>query len=300
MRPGSKISRPPKSIGLLLAPVIFVLLWSAGYSVAKVGLQYAEPLTLLVWRYFLVIVLLAPFCLIIKPPLPASLEDWVHVCIVGILVQAVYFGMCWFAFTKGISAGVLAIMMSLQPILVAIFAPTMVSEKVSRVCWIGLILGLIGVVIVITARSSIQPPSVAGIILGLMGLFGITSGVLYEKRFGKEHHTVTANLIQYAAGLVVVLPMALIFETMQVQWNGELIAALSYLVIGNSILAISLLLAMIRVGEVARVSALMFLVPPFAAIFGWLLLDEEMPPAAWFGMVVAAVGVILATKTKHR
>lgn len=294
MLPG-KSNQP---LWLLLVPVVFVLLWSGGYGVAKVALQHAEPLTLLVWRYFLVIILLAPFYLVFRPPLPARVEDWIHQSIVGILVQAVYFGMCWFAFTKGVSAGVLAIIMSLQPIMVAIFAPLLANEHVNRLRWAGLILGLIGVIIVITARSTIQPPSVVAIGLSLLGLFGITSGVLYEKRFGKNHHPVISNLIQYSAGLVVVLPIAYTFETMQVKWNGELVAALAYLVIGNSILAITLLLAMIRAGEVARVSALMFLVPPLAAIFGWVLLDEEMPLIAWSGMAVAALGVILATKSK--
>ena len=286
-------------VWLYLVPIIFVLLWSAGFSVAKVGLQYAEPLTLLVWRYSLVILLLMPFYLILKPPLPKKSIDYLHLSIVGVLVQAVYFGMCWFAFTHGVSAGVLAIIMSLQPILVALLAPLLAKEHVNWLRWTGLILGLIGVIVVITARSTIEPPTQVGIGLSMLGLFGMTAAVLYEKRFGREHHPVTSNLVQYCAGLLVVFPMAYIFETMKVQWTTQLVAALAYLVVGTSILAITLLLAMIRVGEVARVSALMFLVPPFAALFGWLLLNEEMPLFAWFGMAIAAMGVILATKSNR-
>jgi len=177
-----KPNKSPKPVWLLLVPVIFVLLWSAGYGVAKVGLQHAEPLTLLVWRYFLVILLLTPFYLFLRPALPIRYIDWIHIAIVGILVQAVYFGMCWFAFTKGISAGLLAILMSLQPILVAILAPMLANEHVNWLRWTGLILGLIGVIVVITARSDIEPPTLAGIVLSLLGLFGITSAVLYEKQ----------------------------------------------------------------------------------------------------------------------
>ncbi len=277
-------------------PLIFVVLWAAGYSVAKVGLQYAEPMTLLVWRYFLVIILLIPFYLILRPPLPNRTIEWLHISIVGILVQVIYFGMSWFAFSQGVSAGVLAIIMSLQPILVAILAPKFANEHINWLRWVGLILGLAGVIIVIVSRSGIEPATMVGIGFGLFGLFGITAGVLYEKRFGVNHHPVISNLVQFFAGLCVIFPLAYSFETMQVQWNGELIAALAYLVIGNSILAMSLLLAMIRIGEVSRVSALMFLVPPFAAVFGWILLGEEMPHIAWLGMGVAAAGVILATK----
>jgi len=264
--------------------------------VAKVGIQYAEPLTLLMWRYISVVALLVPFYLALKPPLPERRMDWVHIAMVGILVQGVYFGMCWFAFSLGISAGVVAIIMSLQPILVAILAPVLANENVSWLRWTGLILGFIGVIFVIAARSRLETPSVMGIGVCIIALAGMTSGVLYEKRFGVSHHPVISNLGQYSAGLIFVFPITYSIETMQVQWTGTLVAALTYLVIGNSILAITLLLAMIRAGEVSRVSALMFLVPPLAAIFGWLLLGEIMPPVAWIGMALAGVGVIVATR----
>ena len=287
-----------QSIGLLLAPIVFVLLWSGGFAVAKVGIKYAEPMTLLVWRYILVVVLLVPFYLALKPPLPKRRMDWVHMAVVGVLVQGVYFGMCWFAFSLGISAGVVAIIMSLQPILVAILAPTLANENVSWLRWTGLILGFIGVMVVIAARSRMEPPNVMGIGICIIALVGMTSGVLYEKRFGVSHHPVISNLGQYGAGLIFVFPIAYSIETMQVQWTGTLVAALAYLVIGNSILAMTLLLAMIRAGEVSRVSALLFLVPPLAAIFGWLLLGEIMPPVAWIGMALAGIGVIIATRKK--
>ncbi len=288
-----------KPLWLFIAPVAFTLLWAGGYSIAKFGLQYVEPMTLLSMRFSLVVVLLLPFYFILRPDLPKRPIDWFHVVVVGVLVQAVYFGFCWSAFKAGVSAGVLAIFMSLQPIIVALLAPRLAKENVSWVRWAGLLLGLLGVLIVIVARSDIEPPTIMGVGFSTLGLFGITAGVLYEKKFGVSYHPVVSNMIQYSAGFAVVMPIAFFYETMEVQWTGELFAALGYLAIGNSILAISLLLAMIRVGEVSKVSSLMFLVPPLAALFGWLLLGEEMPAVAWIGMAVAAVGVTVATrKTK--
>lgn len=281
---------------LYIAPVVFTLLWAGGYGVAKLGLQYAEPMTLLSMRYGSVVILLTPFYLFLKPALPKRSIDWMHLVIVGVLVQAVYFGFCWWAFTTGLSAGVLAIFMSLQPILVAILAPKLAKEKVSWMNWLGLLLGLAGVLFVIIARSDIQPPTVLGIGFAFFGLLGITSGVLYEKRFGVSYHPVVSNIVQYIAGFAVVFPIALMFETMKVDWTPNLFMALGYLVIGNSILAMSLLLAMIRAGEVSKVSSLMYLVPPLAAFFGWLLLGEYMPPMAWIGMVIAGIGVTIATR----
>lgn len=127
-------------------------------------------------------------------------------------------------------------------------------------------------------------------------LIGITAGTLYEKRFGVSHHPVASNLIQYAVGAAFTLPLALATETVAIRWDAEFIAVLAYLVVGNSLLAMSLLLAMIRAGEVSRVSALFYLVPAMAALFAVPLLGEAMPPLAWGGMALAGLGVALASR----
>lgn len=289
---------PPKSTLLIAAPFIFLILWSMGYAVAKVGLQFAEPMTLLTLRFGLVVAIMAVLFAIIRPPLPKTKADWAHLAIVGFLIQAVYFGLCYLAFRAGVAAGTVALLMSLQPIIVALAAPGVTAEKIGRNQWVGLMLGLIGAGIVISARSAVETPSALGLVFALLGLAGITIGSLWEKRFGLSHHPVTANLIGYTAGLIGVAPAMLWLETMHIDWNWEFTAALAYLVIGNSVIAVGLLLAMIRAGDVSRVSALFFLVPPLAALIAWGLLGEVMPPIAWAGMAVAALGVFLATRRK--
>ena len=289
---------PPRPLWLALAPVMFLCLWSTGYPVAKIGLQYAEPMTLLVLRYAAVVVIMAALFLILRPPLPKSRADWGHVAFVGFLIQAIYFGMSYFAFRSGVAAGTVALIMSLQPIIVAIIAPRWSGEAISARMWIGLALGLIGAGIVIIARSSIASPSILGFVFCVIALAGITLGSLWEKRFGLSHHPVTANLIGFTAGLIFVTPLMLATERMEVTWAWEFTAALAYLVIGNSLIAVWLLLAMIRAGDVGKVSALFYLVPPLAAVLAWVLLGEVMPPLAWAGMAVAAVGVWLATRVR--
>lgn len=286
----------PKPLWLALAPAMFLCLWSMGYVVAKIGLQYAEPMTLLVLRYAAVVVIMAVLFLVLRPPLPKTRADWGHVAFVGLLIQAGYFGMCYFAFRAGVAAGTVALIMSLQPIIVAIIAPRWSGEAISARMWIGLTLGLIGAGIVIVARSSTATPSVIGFLFSVLGLAGITIGSLWEKRFGLSHHPVTANLVGFTAGLLGVLPAMLLTESMEVNWTWEFSAAFAYLVIGNSVIAVGLLLAMIRAGDVGKVSALFYLVPPMAAVLAWFLLGEIMPPFAWAGMAVAAVGVYLATR----
>jgi len=189
-----------------------------------------------------------------------------------------------------------AIVVCLQPILVALIAPRFVGEVVSRRAWAGLGLGLAGALVVILARAQVQAENPWGLLLAVGGLFGITAGTLYEKRFGVSQHPVTSNMIQYAVGALFTLPVALLTESQSISWDAEFVAVMAYLVIGNSLLAMSLLLAMIRVGEVSRVSALFYLVPAMSALFAWPLLGEAMPLMAWLGMGLAGTGVALVSR----
>ena len=170
------------------------------------------------------------------------------------------------------------------------------AETVSRLRWVGLALGLGGAITVILARSGIAHEPPLGVLAAVGGLIGMTGATLYKKRFGITTHPVPANLIQYAVGAVFTLPLAITVEGMQADWTPALWATLAYLVIGNSLLAMSLLLAMIRAGEVSRVSALFYLVPAMSALFAWPLLGEAMPPLAWAGLALAGVGVAMASR----
>ena len=283
---------------LRAAPVVFLLLWSAGFPVAKVGLQHAEPMTLLALRYLIVLAVLLPVAAVVRPPWPRSWRAAADVAVVGFLIQVVYFGLCYAAFKLGVSAGAVAIIVCLQPILVALVAPRMVGEAITPRGWLGLVLGLVGAATVILSRGNIGGEAPVGLVLTVIALFGITAGTLYEKRFGVTQHPVMSNLIQYAVGAGFALPAALFSEGMQISWDWEFVGVMAYLVLGNSLLAMTLLLAMIRAGEVSRVSALFYLVPPLAALFAWPMLGEHMPPLGWVGMALAAAGVALASRKR--
>lgn len=284
---------------LALAPVMFLCLWSGGYVVAKIGLIYAQPLTLLALRFALVVLAMAVLFLVLRPPIPRTPAEWGHLAVVGLLIQAIYFGMSYMAFSSNVAAGTVALIMSLQPILVALMAPVWTSERVSWRSWGGLTLGLFGTVIVILARLEIASPPMLGFFFAALGLAGITVATLWEKRFGITQHPITTNLVGFAAGLIGILPFALILEEQRIEWTWEFGAALGYLVIGNSLIAVSLLLAMIRAGAVSKVSSLFFLVPPLSALLAWLALGEAMPWLGWVGMIIAGAGVWIATRTER-
>ena len=287
-----------RPIWLIVAPVLFLILWSGGYVVAKVALQYAPPMATLVIRYACVVVIMGVLFALIRPKLPERRVDWLHLAIVGILIQTVYFGMTYLAFVNGVAAGTAALLMSWQPILVALVAPRWTGESVGWRHWGGLSIAFVGTAVVIISRFDIGPPPIVGLALALLGLAGITGATLWEKRFGLSHHPVVANFVGYSAGLICLLPFLYFEIGKPIQWTPGFLAAMAYLVIGNSVIAVGLLLAMIRAGQVSRVSSLLFLVPPGAALAAWVFLREAMPPVAWVGMGVAGLGVMIVTRAK--
>jgi drug/metabolite transporter (DMT)-like permease len=286
--------KPP--LWLLFAPVIFLLLWSGGYSAVKIGLQSAEPFFLLTLRYLLVLAVLVPAYFVLRPPIPASRTQWQHLATVGLLIQGLYFAATNFAIAVGASAAALGIILALQPILVALLAPSLTGESVSRRAWLGLVFGISGAVIAILAKSHIGDTTLAGIATAGFAVMFITAGTLYEKRFGSDHHPVVANTVQCAAGLMIALPAALAIERLTIDWTWSFVLSLLYSSLCNSIIAMTLLFAMIRHGAAARASALLFLVPPTSAAMAWYLFGEEMPVAAWIGMALAGLGVTMVRR----
>lgn len=281
---------------LRAAPALFLVLWSGGFIALKIGLAYADPLTFLALRYLLVVLILAIPFIIIRPPLPASGTGWRNLIVVALLVQAGYFAFTYLSLALGMSAGVVAVITSQQPILVGLIAPLTVGERVDRTRWSGLVLGVAGAVIVIVSRTDTFALTGLSLLCALMALSCMTAGTLWEKRHGVDTHPLTANTIQYAVGFAATAPLAIAFEPMRLEWTPGMVGALVYLIVGNSLISITLLLAMIRRGEASRVSALFFLVPPTAAVFAWQMLDEPLPPLAWPGMALTAAGIYLVMR----
>lgn len=284
---------------LNVAPILFLLLWSSGFVFLKFGLLYADPLTFLALRYACVVGILAVPCLWLKPDFPKSLSAWLHLAMIGVLLQAGYFAFTYLSLKHGMSVGAVALITSQQPILVGLLAPLIAGERVGAVHWAGLALGGLGAALVILAKSTIDVASMTALLFAVLALLSMTAATLWEKRNGTDTHPIAANMIQYAVGLAVVAPLAFVLEPMRVQWTAGLFGSLAYLVICNSIIAITLLLAMVRHGEASRVSALFFLVPPVTALIALVILGEAVPPVGWLGMLLAAAGLYLVMRKHH-
>lgn len=285
---------PPPWINF--APAAFVGLWATGFIGGKLGLPYAEPLTFLLIRFIAVLLILVPIAFIMKAPWPARRVDYAHTAVAGLLLHAGYLGGVFSAIHHGMSAGVVALIVGLQPVLTAILAALWFKDKVTRIQWIGLSLGFIGVALVVSGKSNLGNADGASYALALVALLSITFGTLYQKRFCPNLNLLSGTAIQFSACALLYLLLAPMLETMQVQWTGQFIFALSWLVIVLSIASIMLLYGLIRRGAATRVTSLFYMVPPATAIMAWLIFDESMTGWALVGMAICGLGVLLVVR----
>ena len=285
-----------QSFLLALAPGLFVLLWSTGFIGAKLGLPYAEPLSFLLIRFACVIGLLGLLALVLRRPWPHRPTQWLHIAVAGALLHGGYLSGVFLAIHTGMAAGVVALIVGIQPLLTAFLSASMVGERVSGRQWMGLVLGFGGVTLVVWDKLGFGGLSGAGFAFSTLALVSITLGTLYQKRYCAELDLWSGSVIQFVAAALVLLPFALAFETMRVAWSGQFIFALGWLIFVLSLGAISLLHLLIRRGAATRVSALFYLVPPTTALLAFLIFGEKLGLAAVAGMAIAAAGVAIAVR----
>lgn len=279
-------------------PLFFVLLWSSGFIVAKFGLPYAPPLTFLLLRFSGVLLFLLPAVLLLKAPWPRGQVR--QIALAGLLVQAGYLSGVWCAIKLGMPAGLSALIVGMQPILTAVAAP-LIGESVRPPQWLGLLFGLAGVGFVVAAKIHLAGLSTDAIALCVLALVSITAGTLYQKRYCPQFDLRTGTVIQFAASIVVVLPLAVVLEGLRpdfatVQWTPHFLIALLWSVLALSIGAIFLLFALIRRSDATQVTSLLYLTPPTTAVMAWLLFGESLSALGLAGMVLAVTGVIFVVK----
>ncbi|TLX59659.1 EamA/RhaT family transporter [Stutzerimonas nosocomialis] len=293
------VQRPVLSLQLLL-PVTFVVLWSTGFIGAKFGLPYVEPLTFNVVRFILVVLLMTPIALLTRAPWPATPRAAMHIAVTGLLVHGGYLGGVFTAIDRGLPAGPTALVVGLQPLLTALLAGLLLGEQVTRRQWLGLGLGLGGVLLVLGSKLELDGVTLEVLLHwvwpALFALCSITLGTLYQKRFCPAFDLRSGSVIQFLPCVLVLGAVALVTETREIQWNGEFVFALLWLVLVLSIGAITLLNKMISQGSAVKVASLFYLTPPTTALIAWLLFGEMLAPLAVVGMLLSATGVWLARR----
>jgi drug/metabolite transporter (DMT)-like permease len=279
-------------------PLLFVLIWSTGFIVARLAMPHAPPFGFLTIRFALSTACFVVWIAIAGAAWPADRTQWLHLGVTGVLMQAGYLGGVWAAVTAGLGAGTVALLVGLQPVLTALWltrsAESRGASAVSARQWLGLALGFAGIGLVVWRKlgGEVTPANLA---LAIVGLFSITTGTLYQKRFVEPCDVRSASAVQMIAAFVVCLPLALL-ESEPIKWNASLAAAMAWSVGALTLGGSSLLYLLIQRGEATTVTSLLYLVPPTTALMAWVLFGESLTPAMIAGVALTGIGVALVVR----
>lgn len=271
----------------------FVIMWGSGYLATKIGLQYAAPFTFLTLRFAFGVLCMAPIVLIARPPWPASAVELGHIIVAGLLMHAVNLGGSHYTQYLGVSAGITAVLLSVQPLLTALIAARWMGEKLALAQWLGIALGLAGVVLVVWHKIDVREMTLASLLAVVISLLAVTAGTLYQRVFCPLVDLRMSALIQFVASAATLAPLAYAFEGFKVHWAWPMFGAIAFLVIGASILAVNALHTLMRRGEATRVTSLVYLTPIFAVVLEFALFHVVPTLVSVVGIAITCGGVAL-------
>ena len=279
------------------APGIFVIIWASGFIVAKYAFKSSDVIFFLSIRLFIAAGILAIITKFMKQSLRLSKSELLASLAIGVCLHAIYLGGVWQAIAEGSPSGIASVITSLQPVLVSLIAVRLLNESLSRRQVSGLFLGLAGVALVLApAFSRAGEMTVLALLLLLAALSGSTSATLLQKKLGKSIPLLAGTTYQFLIAAVVLGFYSVATGKTSFEWNLESSLAMVWAVIVTSIIAILLLLWMLTRGSAARVSSLLYLVPPTTAVQAFLIFGEKLNPQAIIGIAMTALGVALVQR----
>lgn len=287
---------------LAAVPVVFVLLWATGFVVARLSAPHVEPLTFLSIRFPIAGAIFAALAVVRRSSWPAP-RLALHAMVAGALLHGLYLGPVYWAVAHGMPAGVSALIVGLQPLITAFLAGWILKEEIGLRHWLGLAVGVAGVALVVapkleaTAIAGITPVTTA---VTVGGAVAIALGTVYQKRFVTVVDVAAGGAWQYVGATLIVLAGAAATEHFRFDGSPQAWFALGWSVIVLSLAAITLLMILIRHGEVSRVSGLIFLVPAVSAAMSFALFGERLLPIQIAGMAVCAAAVLIVTRKPAR
>lgn len=279
-----------------LAPPVFVAIWATGFIVARVVAPHAEPLTFLLVRYLLAILVLWLLATAARAAWPRTGREWRNGLVAGMLLHGFYLGGVFWSVKHGLPAGISALVAGLQPLVTGLLAGPLLGEKVSARRWTGIGIGFAGASLVVLPKLGDGGVPPFALFICVLGMLSITLGTIWQKRTGGAQDLRVNAAVQFMGAAAVTLPLVLLTEQGRIDFTLPLIGALAWAVLGLSIGAIGLLLFLIRQGAVVGVATLLYLVPPVAALMAFGLFGETLSPVQMAGMALAALGVAVASR----
>jgi len=283
---------------IALGAIAFVLLWNSGFIGAEYGLPYTGTFTLLFWRYALLSLILLVYLI--------QTQDWsfpdvttvTHTALVGILAHGVWLSCALLALEQNVPAGIVALVVALQPLATGAFSGLVAGERTSLGQWLGLTLGFFGVAIAIGTRIQVNTEaSTIGYFIPFGSVIAITIASLLQRRreTSSQNHpslSVAKTLFyqSFATALIVGIP-AITVENLEIQWNFPLIATLSWLILGVSLASYGLMWRLLSWLDATRVASLFYFGPPVTMGMAWVAFGDVPQLTDVVGLGVVIVGV---------
>jgi drug/metabolite transporter (DMT)-like permease len=281
----------------IVLPATFILIWSSGYLVGTIGVHAGSPLALLAWRFLLALVVITVISLVTRAPWPRSPRTYLHLLITGALLQSVQLGCVYLGLAAGVPAALSSVIMGASPLLVAAAGAPLLGEHLRGRQWLGLVIGLAGVVISVSPKLTSAHQQLTGYLLTGIALIGFAAGTLYQKRFGQAVDLRTGTAVQLLGATVTSFPLAALHGGLHLPLTAGALGSLAWLGTINSIGAFIVLFTLLRTRTSGAATSLLYLVPPVTALLAVPLLHQPLTSAVIVGMVVSGIGVTLAAQS---
>ncbi len=281
-----------------LFPLIFIILWSSAFITTKPIVDNSSPFAALCFRFFLVSFGFFLFAIYKKNKIITSKKNLFNSVISGILFHGIYLGGVFFSISKGLPAGIAALIVTLQPILTNCLAGPLLNEKVTWRQWVGVLLGFFGAILVLGFDIGSNLPTI-GVIATFISLISVTAATLWQKKITNNLPLPVSNMYQAIGGFLFHALIILLFEKPFIDFTSTFIIAISHQIILVSFGAFSILMYLLNKGSASKTVTLFFLVPPTSAIMAWIFLNEYLSTIDIFGFGIATLGVYIATRQKN-
>jgi drug/metabolite transporter (DMT)-like permease len=279
------------------AAILYVFLWASAFVPSRVLARGAPPLGILAIRFLIAGGILMVLAAALRLPVPRDGGTWLRIFGIGLGSNAIYLGLSYIAL-RHLSAGMGSIIASTNPLILALLAPSLLGEPLTRRKLIGLVLGFSGVVLAMHARAGSQTARLSDVVLSVLGVLAfVLSNILY-KRMRERPHPLVLNGGQLLCAGIALIPAALALEGVpHLVWTAPLVWSLAYLILVLSLGASMLWFWILQHGEASRVSAYFFLTPVFGLLLGAILLNEQLTRLDGAALLVIAAGLWLAARS---
>lgn len=278
-----------------LFSLLFVLLWSSAFISGKVIVADASPLAALLFRFVIVTAGYALFAITTKQKIIYPLKESSKAMATGILFHGIYLGGCWYSFSKGMPAGIVALIVTLQPILTSLLAGPLLGEVVTWRQWTGILLGFSGTVLVL-GLDAFNEFSTMALIASSVALIAITTGTLWQKKISLHMPLSASNIYQSLGASIFLWGASYGLEQPFIHFTSSFVMAMAWQIIAVSFGAFTILMYLIKIGSASQTSTLFFLIPSVSAIMGWIFLQELLTGYDLIGFLIATLGVYVATR----